>query len=515
MKKLILIFLLLQLTVLAQSAKIKLPSIFGDNMVLQQNQKINIWGTAGSGEKISIRICDYSIECVADENGKWKTEIPPMKHGGPFEMTIAAGDTIKLKNILIGEVWLASGQSNMEMQLFKCAGGADEIINANYPSIRFFIVKHKVAAQTMDDCEGEWVECSPKSAKNFSGAAFYFAKNLYEGLQLPVGVIQSTWGGTPAEAWMPVEILNSDPDFKPILERWNKKMDVYPTAIKDYNLSKDKLIAEWRVDSAKAEASGMAPPRKPPVPEGPGNRNTPGGLYNGMIYPLAPFNLRGVIWYQGEANASRAHQYRKLFPTLINNWRELWSNDNLPFYFVQLPNFFRQPEPSKSGWKELREAQLHALKLPNTGMAVTIDIGDPMNLHPENKKDIGLRLSYWALNKIYGKKDVICSGPIYESHEIKGDKIILKFVQMDSPFLIKGGGDLKGFEIAGSDKIFYTANAEINGQNILVWNDKVKSPVSVRYAWSDNPDCNLFNKAGLPASPLRTDDWPEFTFGKK
>ena len=291
-------------------------------------------------------------------------------------------------------------------------------------------------------------------------------------------------------------------------------MQEYPILFKDFNRDEQKLIDEWKIDSANAVNKGMAPPRRPSKPDGPGTRNQPAGLFNGMIFPLSPFSFQGVIWYQGEANASRAYQYRKLFPALIKNWRALWSEGDFPFFFVQLPNLNREPEPSKSGWAELREAQLMTLSLPNTGMAVTIDVGDPTDLHPKNKFDVGYRLSLIALNKIYTKEEISFSGPIYNSSRKEGNKFLIKFNHVADGLSSKDGEALRGFKIAGENKIFVDASVEIKGDMLIVWNDNVVDPISVRYAWADNPDCNLINSANLPASPFRTDDWPEVTFGK-
>ena len=333
-------------------------------------------------------------------------------------------------------------------------------------------------------------------------------------LGVPIGLIQSTWGGTPAEAWVAKQVLESDGDFAQIMKRWDKQMAEYPAALDEYKRHGQKLIDLWKIDSAAAAAKGMAPPRKPGKPEGPGTRNQPTGLYNGMIAPLVPFTIQGVIWYQGESNASRAYQYRKLFPTLITSWREKWDLGDFQFYFVQLPNLYRQPEPSKSGWAELREAQLMTLSLPNTGMAVTIDIGDPKNLHPTNKKDVGFRLALIARAKVYGSQ-IEFSGPVYKTMKIEDDKIVLSFEHTDEKMFTKNSDRLVGFTISGSDKKFIEAEAKIKSNKILVWNDAIKNPIAVRYAWADNPDCNLYNSADLPASPFRTDDWPETTYGRK
>ncbi|MFA7229560.1 MAG: sialate O-acetylesterase [Melioribacteraceae bacterium] len=514
MKKIFIISFLTLLSV-DLSADVRLASLFTDNMVIQRGKIVNVWGEADPGENINLLFNSQRVNTSADDKGNWLIKLSPMEAGGPFEFTVEAKNKIILKNVMVGEVWICSGQSNMEFTLKKSDGGEEEIAKADYPSIRIFFVEHKVADSPQKYCDGEWKVCSPTTIGQFSGAAYFFGKKLFSELNVPIGLIQSTWGGTPAEAWMAKDLLESDDDFKPILIRWDQKMKDYPAALEEFNRSGKAFIDAWKKDSANAVTKGMAPPRKPSKPEGPGTRNQPAGLYNGMIFPLAPISFRGVIWYQGEANASRAFQYRKLFPALITNWRKLWNSGDFPFYYVQLPNLSRQPEPSKSGWAELREAQLMTLALPNTGMAVTIDIGDPANLHPENKADVGFRLALIALDNVYDRDEFFYSGPIYKSMTKEKNKILISFNHIAEGLAARENKPLRGFKICGKDKKFVDADAAILDGKVIVWNDQISEPVSVRYAWADNPDCNLINSGGLPASPFRTDDWPEVTFGKK
>jgi len=513
MKKLFYLSLLMFFTC-ESIAEVKLASLFTDNLVLQRDKIINVWGEADPGEKVKVFFNSQTADTYADANGDWIINLSPMEAGGPFELKVEGENSVFLKNVMIGEVWICSGQSNMEFTLKKSNNGDEEISNSDSPSIRIFVVKHKVADAPQKYCEGEWQVCSPKTISQFSAVAYFFGKNLYNQLNVPIGLIQSTWGGSQAEAWMAKEILESEENFKPILTRWGKQIGKYPAALEQYKRNRQKLIDLWKVDSVNAVNNGMAPPRKPGKPEGPGSRNQPSGLYNGMIAPLVPYSFRGVIWYQGESNVKRAYQYRKLFPALIKNWRALWNAGDFPFYYVQLPNLYREPEPSKSGWTELREAQLLTLSLLNTGMAVTIDVGDPTNLHPTNKFDVGIRLSLIALNKVYSRDEIYFSGPIYESSRKEGNKFIIEFKNIAEGLNSKDGQSLRGFKIAGEDKIFVDASAEIKDDTVILWNDAIADPFSVRYAWSDNPDCNLINSAKLPASPFRTDDWPELTFGK-
>jgi sialate O-acetylesterase len=492
-------------------ADVKLPAIIGENMVLQQEMKLPIWGTAKPGERVTVSIGGQHVSTTADDNGRWMVELEPMKAGGPLEMTITGENRITLHNILIGEVWICSGQSNMQWPVSKAANAETEIAQANYPEIRLFTVKRVVAERPLSDTKGEWSECSPEAVKEFSAVGYFFGRRIHEELGVPVGLIHSSWGGTPAEAWTSRTALESDPEFKPILDRWAKILAEYPQAKQRY----EKQLAQWKLEAEKAKAEGKPAPRKPQSPIGPDHPHRPAGLYNGMIAPLIPYAIRGVIWYQGESNVSRAYQYRKLFPAMIQDWRRSWEQGDFPFLFVQLANYGRrQPQPSESAWAELREAQLMALSLPKTAMAVIIDIGEANNIHPKNKQDVGGRLALAALAVAYGR-DVVYSGPIYDSMSIEGDKIRIRFKHTDGGLVAKGEEGLKGFSIAGEDRKFVWAEARIENDTVVIWNDQVPHPVAVRYAWADNPECNLYNKAGLPASPFRTDDWPGVTVNKR
>jgi sialate O-acetylesterase len=497
------------------TADIKLPAIFSDNMVLQRNKPVIIWGTASPDERVVVKFNGAERETPVNENGKWMIELPAMNSGGPYSLTVSGKNIVTINNVMVGEVWVCSGQSNMELTVAKAANAAEEISKADFRKIRLFFVQHATSETLRTDCKGEWKESSSASVENFSAAGYYFGRELFKELNVPIGLIQATWGGTAAETWVSKELLESDSDYKPILDKWIDEVAKYPEAIKEYEKNKDSLNEEWKADAKRAAEEGRREPRKPQKPRGPGSQHTPSGLYNAMLNPIIPYTMQGVIWYQGEANASRAYQYRKLFPALIKEWREKWGLGDFPFYYVQLPNLYTKPEPAKTGWPELREAQLMTLNVPNTGMAVTIDIGEAKNLHPLNKQDVGYRLALIAEAKVYGKKSLVYSGPLYKSMKIEASKIILKFEYADEGLLSKGGDTLKGFTIGQDDKKFHPANAVIKGNEILVWNDGVKNPVSVRYAWSDNPDCNLYNKAMLPASPFRTDEWPEYTLNRK
>ncbi|MRX46994.1 sialate O-acetylesterase [Pedobacter puniceum] len=490
-KLLVLCFSLISFSALAQ--EIKVASIFGDHMVLQQGIAIPVWGTAQAKQEIKIVFGGKSFETIADENGKWLVKLPKMRANRiPQELNIISkSDTLILKNILIGEVWLASGQSNMQTKLSETNQAAEEIKQANYNQIRLFNVGLNISHQPLTAVAGSWKVCNQTNAGGFSAAAYYFAKDLYQDQNVPVGIISASWGATPVEAWTSGESLIQHPDFK------------------DSVLKYQKLEANWELlylnYLKEAELAKKAtPPAKAPVL--PKEKNYPTALFNAMIAPLIPYEIKGVIWYQGENNASRAAQYHSLFPLLIKDWRAKWQKDEMPFLFVQLANFrARNVEPVfADNWALLREAQTATLKVPYTGMAVTIDIGDAKDIHPKNKKDVGKRL-YLAAKAIAYGKSITYSGPIYANKTIKNNQVTLNFYHVGKGLTTKG--ELKAFELAGADKKFYWAKAKIVRNKIILTSDKVAQPVAVRYAWSSNPEANLYNKDGLPAVPFRTDDW--------
>jgi sialate O-acetylesterase len=497
----------------AASADVRLPSIFSDNMVLQGGDLTPIWGWADPNEEIHIstswRNTEQTIQAGSD--GKWMFKMVAPEVGGPYEMTFKGKNTVTIKKILVGEVWLCSGQSNMEMQVRQSANAEQEIAAAAYPKIRLFTVARKVAETPQDDCAGKWVECSPETVGGFSAVAYFFGRELHKELNVPVGLIHSSWGGTPAEAWTSPAILQTDFVFQPIMQRYKEALTAYPKAKEEYQ----QKVEQWRKDADKALADGRPEPPRPQLPLGPNNPNSPGGLYNAMIAPLVPYAICGVIWYQGESNADRAYQYRDLFQDMIKSWWKAWPQGGFPFLFVQLANWRQtRPEPAQSDWAELREAQLMALDLGDVGMAVAIDIGDANDIHPKNKQEVGRRLALWALAKTYGK-NVVYSGPLYRSFDQNGNKIVIHFDHTDGGLIAKDAGPLKGFAIAGQDQVFVWADAKIEGDTVVVSSEKVAQPVAVRYAWADNPVCNLCNKAGLPASPFRTDTWPGITANRR
>lgn len=495
-------------------ADVRLPAVFTDNAVLQRDIPVPVWGWADQGEQVTVKVGNQCKAATPDASGKWTVKLDPLPVGGPLTLTISGKNTITLKNVLVGEVWICSGQSNMQMSVSGVVRAKEEIAAANYPKIRLISVPQRGTAAPQDDFKGSWVECSPKTVGGFSAAGYFFGRELFKNLDVPVGLIHCSFGGSSCETWIKRSVLAAEPCFKPMLERYDQQLASYNEAAAKANY--EKQVAAWKKAVAKAKAAGKEAPKPPRGPSDPHTNNqSPANLYNGMLYPVLPYGLRGAIWYQGETNAGRAYQYRTLFPTLIKSWRAEWQEGEFPFYFVQLANFMgTRPEPSDSAWAELREAQSLTLKLPATGQAVIIDIGEGNNIHPKNKQDVGKRLAVWALAKTYGK-DVVYSGPIYKSHEIQGDKVVLSFDSLGGGLVAKGGDKLKGFAIAGSDKKFAWADARIEGDKIVVSSPKVTSPVAVRYAWADNPECNLYNQAGIPASPFRTDTWPGITVGKE
>lgn len=478
-------------------------------MVLQNGIETPIWGTADPGEKVTVTMGNQRTTAIADGEGKWDVVLTQWETGGPFEMTIAGNNTITLTNILVGEVWVCSGQSNMAMSVKRSANGEEEIAQADYPMIRLFSVRRTVAETPQDDCEGSWVMCSPETVPWFSAVGYFFGRGLHRELGVPVGLIHTSWGGTPAESWTSLPTLESDFLYKPILDNWAQRMEEYPAKMEEYK----EILAKWEEETKKAKEEGKETSRKPRAPMGSKHPYRPAGLYNAMIAPLIPYAIKGAIWYQGEANAGRAYQYRKLFSTMICDWRRNWDQGDFPFLFVQLANFMKiRPLPTESAWAELREAQTMALALPNTGMAVAIDVGEANDIHPKNKQDVGKRLALWALAETYDK-DIVYSGPLYKSMKIRGNKIILSFDHVGEGLVAENGEPLKGFAIAGQDFEFVWANAEIKGDKVVVWSERVSKPIFARYGWANNPVCNLYNEAGLPASPFRTDCLPGVTAG--
>ncbi len=485
-------------------AEVRLPAAISEHMLLQQGVPVRIWGWAGAGETVQVSFRGRSYTATTPlpgDSGDWEVHLAPSEAGGPFRLEVRGTNTITLKDVLVGDVWVASGQSNMDWSVRRSKNPDEEIAQANFPRIRLFKVTRKVADSPLEDVEGAWQPCSPESVGEFSAVGYYFARHLHRKLGHPVGVIQTAWGGTPAEAWVSRPRLESDPRLTSTLEAWKQVLAEYPERQKEHLAE----VARWEREAAAARKKGEPEPRRPRRPLGPGHPWTPGGLYNAMIAPLVPYAVRGAIWYQGENNAHRAEAqlYRSLFPALIQDWRAHWRVGPFPFLFVQLANFDNTPEGSE--WPELREAQLMTLSVRNTGMAVIIDIGDPKDIHPKNKQDVGKRLALAARSLAHGE-DLVYSGPIFRRVTAEGTGLRIWFDHVGGG-LESRGGELKGFEVAGADRRFVPAAARIESGTVVVSSPEVERVVAARYGWSDSPVCNLYNAEGLPASPFRSDDW--------
>lgn len=633
----------------------KIASVFTNGMVLQQGISVPVWGSASPGSTITVRFAGQQVSGTADADGNWMVRLTPLtacNKPAILEVSASDGNTLSLSDILVGEVWVCSGQSNMEWPLRSSLNGVEESLQADCPEIRLFTVPLRPSGVPETSVTGaSWCACSQSTAATFSAVAYYFARELHSRLNIPIGLIHSSWGGTPAEAWTRWDALEENPATRGILEAFERDPVVLASQLAAWRIeweameerTRDKgntkhaegwagmeepqagwkdmeLPAVWqsrgcnfsgifwfrktieipeawsgkdlqlaigatdksdttyfnnqrvggitmaeredswshlrtytvpgelvragrnvitvRVHSDKF-AGGMTGPEEfmqitcpdcagdaaiplagtwryaveadygfvqvPKEPLGPEHCNAPGALFNGMIAPLLPFAIRGAIWYQGESNAPRAVEYRTLFQVLIRNWREAWGQGDFPFYFVQLANFMaRQEQPGESQWAELREAQTMALALPNTGMAVAIDIGEAGDIHPRNKKDVGLRLAHNALHSTYGHASVIPCGPLFRSAKREGSSLRLSFDHVGGGLVCQGDA-LRGFAIAGEDGRFVWADAKIDGEEILVSSSQITEPRSARYGWDDNPEVNLFSKVGLPASPFRTD----------
>ncbi len=489
-------------------ADVRLASIFAEGMVLQRGAPIPVWGTADPGEEVTVSIGGRSARANADSGGRWRATLEPLEAGRGLELLAAGWNRLAVRDVRVGEVWVCSGQSNMEWPVNRSAGAEEEAARPADADLRFLVVPHRVSGEPQQEFDARWVEASPTSVPSFSAVALAFGRELRASLGVPVGLVRATWGGTPAEAWTPRQGLETSEVLRPILERWTKNLAEYPEAMKKF----EEQTAHWKEASSKAKAEGKAEPRAPSAPPGPEHPHRASGLWNGMVAPLVPFAIRGAIWYQGESNASRAEQYATLFPEMIRRWREAWGQGEFPFLFVQLANFRPGGKADGVTWAELRDAQRRTLTLPHTAMAVTIDIGEPGDIHPRNKTEVGRRLSLAAKARVYGL-GAIDSGPLFRSDSVEGDALRLHFDHAKGGLVARGG--LAGFEIAGEDRRFVPAQARIDGETVLLRSPEVPRPVAARYAWADDPPVSLFNKAGLPASSFSTKDWPWQTAGAR
>lgn len=503
-------------------AEVKPNPLFSDGAVLQRGQKIPVWGTARDGEKVTVEFQGQKASTTA-AGGTWSVHLDPLTAGGPFTMTFTGDDTVTIKDLLVGEVWIASGQSNMNLTLTQTPYLTEEAPKANHPQIRTFKVPVTASIKPLSEAKGSWIVCSPETLKDFSAVGYFFARDIHQKLGVPVGLVHSALGATPAQAWTSTEALQSDPqlqhyaeDIKGRLAKYEAASAAYPAILAEHQAKLaewmettgkpyEQQLAAWNEAAEKAKASGQNPPPRPraatPRPKDPlppdGRPTDPAVLFNGMIAPLIPYGIKGVLWYQGESNSKQATEYRALFPAMINDWRARWKQGEFPFLYVQVAPYGGTPP-------EIRESQFLTLgKVINAAMTVTTDVGDAADIHPRNKQPVGHRLALAALALAYGE-NIEHSGPLYESMKAENGKITVNFKHTGSGLVAKDG-PLKGFTIAGKDKKFVPARAEIQGKTIAVSADGVTEPQAVRYGWENVPDVNLFNREGLPASPFRTD----------
>ncbi|MFM8379178.1 MAG: sialate O-acetylesterase [Planctomycetia bacterium] len=494
-------------------ADVSLNNMFGDHMVLQQGIKNRVWGKADPGEAVTVTLGGQSKTATAGADGSWQVFLDPvMEYGGPHTLTVKGKNTVTFNDVLIGEVWVCAGQSNMQWSVKQSNDPDLEKAAAKFPNIRLVSVPQVGVQEPQWNFNGKWAVCSPETVGDFSAVGYFFGRQLHQTLGVPVGLIDNAWGGSAAEAWVKRDKLAAHPDLKVIHERWQKEEANFENAKAEF----EKKMAEWTAAAEKAKAEGKPEPAgKPQHPDARMKGNArPGNIHSGVLTPSIGYGIKGAIWYQGESNTARASQYRTLFPFMIQSWRDEWGLGDFPFYWVQLADFkAEKAEPAESDWAELREAQtLTMQKLPNTGEAVTIDIGEGKDIHPQNKQGVAKRLARWALAETYKVQGIVARSPRYTSMEKQGPKIVLSFADVAGGWRPFDVAEPVGFTIAGADKKFVAAKAKIlpDGK-IEVWSDAVAEPVAVRYAWADNPVCNMYSAAGLPLTPFRTDDFPGVT----
>lgn len=545
-------------------AEVKVPAIFSDHMVLQRDIRIPVWGWADAGEEVTVTFGDQSAKTITDSDGRWKVCLEKVGANATSQtLTVSGKNTIKFTDVLVGDVWVCSGQSNMGVYLGECDNADSEVPNANDPWLRILTVEERTSIKPEEDVKlwngKRWRLCTPEAANQFSGVGYFFGRELRKHLTIPIGLISSLYGGSQAQLWTSLEAIGKNIDADPEFKDWRAKreavLDKYPQKLAEYLPAKEKYDAEmtrywnevenapefvarkkvWEEENKVAREQGKIPPPRPqpsqprptaPAPPdgGPYNSFMVGNLYNAMISPLMPYAIKGVIWYQGESNCNNSKQYRVLFPIMITDWREKWGQGNFPFLFVQLPNISKpatEPVQTNDRWPGVRDAQAKAMSLPNTGMATIIDVGDPDDVHGKDKIDVGVRLSLIARHLVYGE-DIVYTGPTYDSMKVEGNKVWITFKNTGGGLAIGAppwspsgrippvASELKGFAIAGPDQKWVWAQARINRDQVVVSSDQAPNPVAVRYGWADNPPCNLYNKEKLPATPFRTDDWEAY-----
>ncbi|GAA4470798.1 sialate O-acetylesterase [Novipirellula rosea] len=478
-------------------ADVSLPAIFSDHMVLQQDAKVPVWGWADPGEEVRVEIGDQTKTAKAGENGSWSLKLDSLKPGKPTTMKVAGKNEITINDVLVGEVWLGSGQSNMAMTVKRANDYAGEQKKADLPSIRMFKETSGSSPTPAKAGNGEWQVCSADTVGGFSATLFFFGREIHAEANVPVGLINSSVGGTPIEAWIDADAQRADQNLQPFIAASQGRKPVDVATLK---ANYERALERYQAAAKKAKAEGKPLPRKPRDPVAAQSRKgNVGGLFNGKIAPLIPYAIRGAIWYQGEANSTpeKAKYYQYQLPLLIQDWRKRWGYD-FPFAWAQLPNY----SGNGRDWPTVREAMLKTLSVPKTGMGINIDIGDTKDIHPKNKQEVGRRLALWALGTVYEAEVAAVSGPLPNGHEVQGDKIVVRFKHAEG--LESSGGPLVGFEITGDGENWHPAEAEIDGESVVVSSKKVDQPTAVRYAWTNDPKTNLFNGAGLPATPFRT-----------
>ena len=481
-------------------ADVSLAPLFQDHVVLQRDKPVPVWGWADAGEAVTVRFAGQESKAVADAAGRWRVELAPLAASAePAELVVTGRNRVVVSDVLVGEVWLCSGQSNMAWSVAASDRPQEEKAAARFPLIRHYKVPLRVADAPEERMKGEWQATSPETVERFTAVGYFFARELHRKLGVPIGLVNSSYGGTPVEAWMSPDSLASDPAFAVVGQRWAEALAKHP----ERAAAHQKAAAGWTAERDAAKAAGKAFERRAPrPPQGPGHPDTPSGLYHGMIHPVLPFALRGAIWYQGESNAGRASEYRALFSAMITQWRQAFGQGDFPFYWVQLANF-KTDKPDSGAWPLLREAQTQTLALPATGQAIAIDIGNPDDIHPRNKQEVGRRLALIAMSQAYGQT-MDDSGPVFLRANPEKNRLRIEFAHAVTG-LIARDKPLQSFEVAGADGVYRPATADIEGDTVVVRAAEVPAPVAVRYAWSNSPEANLFNGAGLPAVPFRSD----------
>jgi len=495
------------------SADVKLPSVFGSGMVLQRDMPVPVWGWAEPNEAVKVSFRDQTVSTTADAQGNWQVKLAPLSLGAPGTLTVSGKNTATFTDVLVGEVWVCSGQSNMGLSVDRAVDADLERATAKHPNIRLFQVPLVTATEPQKDVKAQWVPCTPENIGRFTAVGYFFGRELHDVLDVPVGLIQTAWGGTRAEAWTSPEAMAKTQELQPILDAWKDYLadPKYAEAIKNYPAQ----VKKWEERAQAARAAGKPVPARPrPSEITPESRHRPSNLYNAMVSPIVGFAIRGAVWYQGESNAGRAYQYRTLMPVLIQSWRDAWKQGDFPFYQVQLANFKAvKSEPGDSDWAELREAQYQTKQvLPNADSACITDLGAALDIHPRDKQNVGKRLARLALNDIYKVSGIIRQGPTFQGVQFNGNKAVIKFDTHGSNLTSYYGEPLQGFALAGEDKKWVWGDARITaGDTVTVTAPGLQHPVAVRYNWADNPQGNLYNEILLPAYPFRSDDWEPVT----